>query len=164
MVVLSLTMDISIPSPHTGRDHINSVSISTFAYFNPLSPYGERRFSTCFPRKTALYFNSLSPYGERQHLGWRAAAIGIFQFPLPIRGETHGDRCYLRRPDISIPSPHTGRDLGVPAALCLPAISIPSPHTGRDAMPVPYRLILSDFNSLSPYGERLFCLPIAHLL
>ena len=35
--------NISIPSPHTGRDSISGRAPTRKEYFNPLSPYGERQ-------------------------------------------------------------------------------------------------------------------------
>ena len=78
-------------------------------------------------------FNPLSPHGER---------------PLHVAGERYAGH-------ISIHSPHTGRDQAALELLGVETISIHSPHTGRDP---PQRggnaRPHSDFNPLSPHGER----------
>ena len=78
--------------------------------FNPLSPHGERPDTGSFQMHTSEYFNPLSPHGER-----------------PRRPINTGPR------EISIHSPHTGRD---------------GMRTTRSPSG------LSHFNPLSPHGER----------
>ncbi len=56
---------------------------------------------------------------------------------------------------ISIPSPHTGRDLILHGGIAKEPIPIPSPHTGRDRSIRCFVGGLSNSNPLSPYGERL---------
>ena len=102
--------NISIHSPHTGRDSTPSTAPVSPRDFNPLSPHGER--------------------------------------PLHVAGERYAGH-------ISIHSPHTGRDQAALELLGVETISIHSPHTGRDP---PQRggnaRPHSDFNPLSPHGER----------
>ena len=103
------------------------------------------------------YFNPLSPHGER---------------PTDLSGTA---LTY----EISIHSPHTGRDLSAWGGAFLPLlfqstlptrgetafaragygdkiISIHSPHTGRDGLRSLFGLAHIDFNPLSPHGERRF--------
>ena len=55
---------ISIHAPLTGSDGLSRMHSCHVAYFNPRSPYGERRtFTTSRPAWT--HFNPRSPYGER---------------------------------------------------------------------------------------------------
>ena len=168
---------ISIHSPHVGRDPWPCIWAGPPDYFNPLSPCGERLgaghgtgvhqdfnpLSPCGERRPGhrarrphgLYFNPLSPCGERQHLGWRAAAVGIFQSTLPVWGETTCRREQSRAArKISIPSPHTGRDGSAQRVMETVKISIPSPHTGRDTYLTNAGAVRMNFNPLSPYGER----------
>ena len=79
--------EISIHSPHTGRDYY-------YNYYN----------------SRLLDFNPLSPHGERLDKVQQPVNLEIFQSTLPTRGET----AHAREEDwltiISIHSPHTGRD------------------------------------------------------
>ena len=55
---------------------------------------------------------------------------------------------------ISIHSPRAGRDCRYPNAPLITQISIHSPHTGRDWWKVVQVVPLTNFNPLSPHGER----------
>ena len=124
---------ISIPSPHTGRDAQPRPPFFGRHYFNPLSPYGERRTATerkggradiSIPSphtgrdKYNIYIKAMqnqfqSPLpirGETTSSAATSRRTNIFQSPLPIRGETHTRFCRFLCFGISIPSPHTGRD------------------------------------------------------
>ena len=78
---------ISIHSPHAGRDDCKPDDVNRPIYFNPLSPCGERPDST----------------------DWLQRCL-IFQSTLPMRGETDLLVFRLECGDISIHSPHAGRD------------------------------------------------------
>ena len=56
--------------------------------------------------------------------------------------------------DISIHSPHTGRDYYYVDYACMAEISIHSPHTGRDPKCGFVFEVKQYFNPLSPHGER----------
>ena len=124
---------ISIHSSHTGRDFAPQGAVPTPCHFNPLFPYGKRRYCRAF---------------------WAIAAT--FQSTLPIREETMAAHRIFRLPEISIHSSHTGRDTSfnghgghaMPFQSTLPIreetyfghgfrgagiISIHSSHTGRDS-------------------------------
>ena len=60
---------ISIHAPRVGSDIISISASLPLTHFNPRSPCGERRCSTCVSR-TALNFNPRSPCGERRNF-WR---------------------------------------------------------------------------------------------
>ena len=78
-------------------------------YFNPRSPYGERRKLIAFALMIA-YFNPRSPYGERLIAEASPCNQFIFQSTLPVRGAT----CWLFVRflgfAISIHAPRTGSD------------------------------------------------------
>ena len=169
------TAFISIHSPRVGRDNIWAGGRRRSAYFNPLSPCGERRplshgscssghFNPLSPYGErpagisaggmSMNFNPLSPYGERLCNALSLSAASIFQSPLPIRGETSLKPFICLILIISIPSPHTGRDFWPLHPIHGGVISIPSPHTGRDGGPLVSFHPYADFNPLSPYGER----------
>ena len=79
--------------------------------FNPLSPHGERL--SCYPtgRDGATFQSTLPTRGET---GWHntgGSAGWRFQSTLPTRGETRSTGIPAGHGQISIHSPHTGRDL-----------------------------------------------------
>ena len=123
-----------------------------------------------------IHFNPLSPHGERQHTSSPASSYALFQSTLPAWGETikgdknHGGNgisihsprmgrdgaaqlCAERR-GISIHSPRMGRDLDGERQRRRAKISIHSPRMGRDLCPCADTGSASDFNPLSPHGER----------
>ena len=102
-------LDISIHSPHTGRDNLGCKQCGHRRNFNPLSPHGERQYCS--------------------------------KLDLPPT-------------KISIHSPHTGRDVVVIRIPQKDYISIHSPHTGRDWCGNKQCKLCSNFNPLSPHGER----------
>ena len=105
-----LMQQISIHAPLTGSDKGKVPRNREVRYFNPRSPYGERRiwsrssstsssFQSTLPLRGATprprrlagatpYFNPRSPYGERR--GLHALLLGgvEFQSTLPLRGAT----------------------------------------------------------------------------
>ena len=129
----NLTAPISIHAPHTGSDAVELASVARLGYFNPRSPYGERRARPACHRRT-WYFNPRSPYGER--LGRVGRHDGTLE--------------------ISIHAPHTGSDSPFAAAksaaesfqstLPIRGATRPTSHGWRCD---------TYFNPRSPYGERL---------
>ena len=126
---------ISIHSPHTGRDHpaVDAVMPPLFN-FNPLSPHGERRLSLACPLHRIP-----------------------FQSTLPTRGETlvvhhQGDGA-----DISIHSPHTGRDRGQEARIYAEyQFQSTLPTRGETARRAAFsRLILLFQSTLPTRGETI---------
>ena len=101
-------------------------------YFNPLSPHGERlvygrlegiqgRFQSTLPTRGEtssrassniawINFNPLSPHGERLTGTFDGLKKLLFQSTLPTRGETLWYNGSISYGNISIHSPHTGRD------------------------------------------------------
>ena len=124
---------ISIHSPRAGRDQpIRFKSGTPIKNFNPLSPCGERPFATGGQHNDKNHFNPLSPCGERRGIGVFCESIHLFQSTLPVRGET--DRHFTD--------------------IMTWAISIHSPRAGRDIWTSTSQHCMSDFNPLSPCGER----------
>ena len=78
---------ISIHAPLTGSDSPVRLFSSLLIYFNPRSPYGERR-SACRNSSIGDYFNPRSPYGERRTQALACYIILVFQSTLPLRGAT----------------------------------------------------------------------------
>ena len=101
------------------------------AYFNPLSPHGER-LPADVSGAVPSHFNPLSPHGER--LTYCQPLFSIFF--------------------ISIHSPRMGRDQKMLQFLHEKYISIHSPRMGRDAAHVSPSASPRHFNPLSPHGER----------
>ena len=131
-------------------------------YFNPRSPYGERRKSLIVPNSNTLFqstlplrgatlpdateltkainFNPRSPYGERL-FGFTLDLGDLgFQSTLPLRGATNR---FLHCVQFLI-------------------ISIHAPLTGSDPWPGDIRRPRNHFNPRSPYGERLRCSPFPY--
>ncbi len=109
-------------------------------------------------------FNPLSPHGERPSICSRSACDGHDFNPLSPHGERRGRPRRYPLVAISIHSPRMGRD-SEPCGLCAfnplsysrVAISIHSPRMGRDTIPAVNGELLTNFNPLSPHGERLSC-------
>ena len=102
-------------------------------HFNPLSPHGERRRRS-HAGPVSRNFNPLSPHGERPLMRCRWLCCVVFQSTLPAWGETI---CLFRR--------YLARAKGFQSTL--PAWG----ETGNHLREKPAR---SDFNPLSPHGER----------
>ena len=145
---------ISIHSPHAGRDVWILECPLQMSYFNPLSPCGERLLVFITIRMRSLFQSTLPMRGETPIQLEEWLEPGKFQSTLPMRGETvlagavdFGSNISIHSPhagrdravrvfqfghDISIHSPHAGRDYGREALLNDIRISIHSPHAGRD--------------------------------
>ena len=125
---------ISIHSPRMGRDESVFASGIYKFYFNPLSPHGERRMYDTPTNQPTNNFNPLSPHGER-----------------PGTRMVNGQRRF-----ISIHSPRMGRD----AHSCTTMESESEfqstlPAWGETAFGDGCSVLeCSDFNPLSPHGER----------
>ena len=104
-------MEISIHSPHMGRDPYRNVNVQyTGLNFNPLSPHGERPILRQDGRLN-FDFNPLSPHGERQKvMAWWLQGQQ-FQSTLPAWGETQPFFIFKNYITISIHSPRMGRDV-----------------------------------------------------
>ena len=127
-----MVLRISIHSPRMGRGLVYCKYTARMANFNPLSPHGER-LRARFGQGVGVYFNPLSPHGER-------LLNAVHQLSLSV---------------ISIHSPRMGRDCE--CVLLVPRgadISIHSPRMGRDGQGGGDDRPGSDFNPLSPHGER----------
>jgi len=71
-----------------------------------------------------------------------------------MRGETQRKRAGCKIHQISIHSPHAGRDVASIQLYGDLDISIHSPHAGRDMGSCASVIVAADFNPLSPCGER----------
>ena len=129
---------ISIHSPHTGRDLPPLVAHSRDSSFQSTLPTRGETVSTYLPNTSALFQSTLPTRGETRPRP-RPPRATPFQSTLPTRGETLSPGCSQRHSQISIHSPHTGRD---PSRRC----------TGHSQ---------THFNPLSPHGERLAPMDIA---
>ena len=123
---------ISIHSPRVGRDVICCL-VTLKIGISIHSPRVGRDLTISYPRHTPCNFNPLSPCGERLSSSFVGGDISLFQSTLPVWGETlshfHQSISYL--------------------------ISIHSPRVGRDPADCIARASSTDFNPLSPCGERL---------
>ena len=117
--------------PVWGATHGGFLSGRCFTYFNPRSPYGERRFS--MPNTTA----SLK-----------------FQSTLPVWGATLSPRGVRPNWDISIHAPRMGSDDFVEHIVTRLGHFNPRSPYGERQRQLLRRCPLQDFNPRSPYGER----------
>ena len=169
--------DISIHSPHTGRDAVPRRSQQVGRNFNPLSPHGERLHKLREKLRRKKFQSTLPTRGETYHKGQRGYRWQGFQSTLPTRGETtcsptprrggfyfnplspHGERhCGTARRDglhqFQSTLPTRGETAQNVEFLSPKTISIHSPHTGRDTGPASRTSACGYFNPLSPHGER----------
>ena len=146
---------ISIHSPRMGRDRQIIRRRSCGWYFNPLSPHGERPSCFCGAAPVPGDFNPLSPHGERPPGGCCPGSSAGFQSTLPAWGETGETLLPLCDKAISIHSPRMGRD-PIPADKSWSASRFQStlPAWGETVLSEWIATDRSDFNPLSPHGER----------
>ena len=124
--------EISIHSPRMRRDWPRRCSPSAAFYFNPLSPHGERRGGLMRP-VDPIHISIHSPRMGRDVLCFSAQLrTAAFQSTLPAWGETSlkSTSCWTNK--ISIHSPRMGRDRAIQSG----------------------RVMVTNFNPLSPHGER----------
>ena len=98
--------------------------------FNPRSPYGERLFPQCCAK-------------------WQTISIHA-----PLTGSDRKCRGGGKDDGISIHAPLTGSDCSRKPSCDGFSISIHAPLTGSDILPAVGKLLKSNFNPRSPYGER----------
>ena len=101
-------------------------------YFNPRSPWGERRVQNRETPHNTIHFNPRSPWGERPAISRVFLLTPSFQSTLPVGGAT---RC-------------------CPAGWHRPTISIHAPRGGSDFAYQRFLESLAHFNPRSPWGER----------
>ena len=158
-----------------GRDALPRSARRAPRNFNPLSPHGERleRHSTRF---WCFHFNPLSPHGERLYNRLKGGVPMKFQSTLPAWGETSMDTNSTMAAQVQSTLPAWGESGNQSPVKfkrrfqsTLPAwgetrqalhhqrshiISIHSPRMGRDGLFVHFCFPPSNFNPLSPHGER----------
>ena len=124
---------ISTHAPRTGSDFSTTIVPSSWVYFNPRSPHGERHAQVCGAQFQPADFNPRSPHGERpprRVAGHRIVSISThaprtgsdpnqaghspaewrFQPTLPTRGATPREICEPVPVPISTHAPRTGSD------------------------------------------------------
>ena len=145
---------ISIHSPRMGRDLVYCKYTASMANFNPLSPHGER-LRARFGQGVGVYFNPLSPHGERLLNAVHQLSLSVISIHSPRMGRDAPPPPSRSSATISIHSPRMGRDQSCRQSGYAEAISIHSPRMGRDRSCLPRCRGPSNFNPLSPHGERL---------
>ena len=146
---------ISIHAPRGGSDWRGIILICAWSYFNPRSPWGERRTACGTTGRLRRNFNPRSPWGERLFLKGRGLEATLFQSTLPVGGATPVVGFYAPPPNISIHAPRGGSDRsrcarpesGMEFQSTLPV----GGATRRCHRRKPGR---PDFNPRSPWGER----------
>ena len=147
---------ISIHSPRMGRDRSRLPSLQRMMNFNPLSPHGERHVLPGKQRVSLLFQSTLPAWGETVFARFASLIGNRFQSTLPAWGETRKRLLHATGQTVfqsTLPAwGETRREVDGqrPAR-----ISIHSPRMGRDPKYSIQRLYVTDFNPLSPHGERL---------
>ena len=125
-------------------------------YFNPRSPWGERRGVIQRLLKFIVNFNPRSPWGERrQHRDFKLYIDG-FQSTLPVGGATSVAAPWPQGHEFQSTLPVGGATLLWGLSPPHPLISIHAPRGGSDTLAVTGWKVSPDFNPRSPWGERLF--------
>ena len=171
------TLRISIHAPRGGSDFVVQGIHLCFTYFNPRSPWGERRrirnargrnfrFQSTLPvggatsvrrlhQQSRVDFNPRSPWGERPVPPGRTDVISDFN-PRSPWGERlvvdGGNDLFVY---ISIHAPRGGSDYTSEEAVEVIAISIHAPRGGSDPICDKVKHPDGHFNPRSPWGERL---------
>ena len=168
---------ISIHAPRVGSDGKNAVKIALILDFNPRSPCGERRPSSCSCNPDVLYFNPRSPCGERHKITSKCWKSSGFQSTLPVWGATMskillaitnchfnprspcGERQQTQRKnrraaDFNPRSPCGERRSRLPLSSEIQPISIHAPRVGSDNGSQHRLQPDKNFNPRSPCGER----------
>ena len=171
-----LMLDISIHAPLTGSDSRRGKRIICTKYFNPRSPYGERRLWIT-PNLSQNLFQSTLPLRGATFKRRLKVSGPVISIHAPLTGSDCNANQRFPSRSISIHAPLTGSDLifGVPMLMpkgfqstlplrgatfspCVIAdfsqISIHAPLTGSDLFHDFFTLAKGDFNPRSPYGER----------
>ena len=124
-------------------------------YFNPRSPYGERRSSFGL-RTRRSYFNPRSPYGERPSTTPPNGSFSKFQSTLPLRGATRRKDCRCCTPQYFNPrSPYGERPPDAPTPETAEEFQSTLPLRGATSRSRRSSALSTNFNPRSPYGERL---------
>ena len=108
-IPISKPRKISIHAPLTGSDRCITDSVCTHRYFNPRSPYGERR-SRQWIFAFVVRFQSTLPLRGATTSPKLVISADIFQSTLPLRGATHKSSFTTTLLAISIHAPLTGSD------------------------------------------------------
>ena len=129
---------ISIHSPHAGRDFLDGILGKYAKDFNPLSPCGERRWVMRSNGHLSLFQSTLPMRGETELIS-QGATLVSFQSTLPMRGETRMSFPMMRSSRFQSTLPMRGETKRLSAFSVYGDISIHSPHAGRDLLSVSLR-------------------------
>ena len=149
-----MVLRISIHSPRMGRDLVYCKYTASMANFNPLSPHGERLLNAVHQLSLSV-ISIHSPRMGRDAPPPPSRSSATISIHSPRMGRDQSCRQSGYAEAISIHSPRMGRDCE--CVLLVPRgadISIHSPRMGRDGQGGGDDRPGSDFNPLSPHGER----------
>ena len=138
--------------PVGGATFERSWICSDLEYFNPRSPWGERRCVWPFRCRESMNFNPRSPWGERRYRKAYGSSVSIFQSTLPVGGATREYQDFYESEDISIHAPRGGSDQWSRAVLYFQSISIHAPRGGSDAKAITAPAEQQKFQSTLPVG------------
>ena len=170
----ALLWDFNPLSPHGERLAVGKIAAEEIQFQSTLPAWGETRWVNHHRRADAFqstlpawgetgcgsgwaspsYFNPLSPHGERRQVCGYHPPRKAISIHSPRMGRD--DYCDIGAtvPYISIHSPRMGRDRNRRQIRQEANISIHSPRMGRDMAAISPSAAASDFNPLSPHGER----------
>ena len=149
-----MTRIISIHAPLTGSDTEQPASSRMSIYFNPRSPYGERRALPPGEWPTWTFQSTLPLRGATPKSDMLLSTT-IFQSTLPLRGATCGSRKKWTDKVFQSTLPLRGATLGRPVCFLTPCDFNPrSPYGERLGAVECFDDYCADFNPRSPYGER----------
>ena len=140
--------------PVGGATYLEEEKICTRAYFNPRSPWGERRRDGGCRHGRRDYFNPRSPWGERRGLGYGLALFLGISIHAPRGGSDMSETGRVLACTISIHAPRGGSDSDRFSADSRPCHFNPRSPWGERQLSAMASIAIFDFNPRSPWGER----------
>ena len=146
---------ISIHAPRGGSDPKKDCAIQSQQYFNPRSPWGERR-NMALAKRLLIKFQSTLPVGGATQVFHDTSDIKMISIHAP-RG---GSDCFSTILTSKVKTfqstlPVGGATTNLTICQDLFHISIHAPRGGSDGLYLPIWFAPSYFNPRSPWGERL---------
>ena len=130
------------------------VPVLSGRYFNPRSPWGERRYEHSYSQGLPKFQSTLPVGGATMTFPPRLFLM-VFQSTLPVGGATWYRGCLLGcRSDFNPRSPWGERPPIDKRRYPVETISIHAPRGGSDFFPILGCCNGRDFNPRSPWGER----------
>ncbi len=149
-------VSISIHSPHAGRDLSAASRYPTPSLFQSTLPMRGETIDLALMLRYVRFQSTLPMRGETEKRR-SVNRLMKFQSTLPMRGETTVTVCAMAAVSFQSTLPMRGETTYCHKVLPPLQISIHSPHAGRDCRRLHPRATGIYFNPLSPCGERRRC-------